>query len=184
MLLLYAFVSTFADMLYVYSIPTFLEEGKKLSPVQVGWFTMLPLLGGALGGSSPGCSMTCCCTAPAGVDGRGAAWFCTGKFLAACLLLLSLQVEDGRLVMVVLLACKFFADWSLPTQWGTITDIAGRRAATVFGLVNTIGAIRRLRRQSRPGQTEGLHLAGPVLGWPLLTWLLPSPGCSSTVPAG
>jgi sugar phosphate permease len=36
--------------------------------------------------------------------------------------------------------------------WGTITDMGGRASATLFGLVNTAGAL-------------GGFLAGPVLGY-------------------
>ena len=76
----------------------------------------------------------------------------SGKALAAVLLVTSLAVSDGRWVMVLLLGCKFFGDWSLPTLWGTITDMAGKGAGTVFGVVNTIGAL-------------GGFAAGPVLGY-------------------
>jgi len=61
-------------------------------------------------------------------------------------------MRDGRIAMVVLLAARFFGDWSLPTQWGAITDMGGRAAATVFGLVNMIGAV-------------GGFVAGPILGY-------------------
>jgi sugar phosphate permease len=54
--------------------------------------------------------------------------------------------------MVVLLACKFFGDWSLVTQWGAITDIGGPAAATVFGVVNTAGSVAGF-------------VAGPTMGY-------------------
>src|SRR5262249_33791724 len=49
-LLLYAFASTFQDQLYVNWIPLFLTEGRGLDDSQMGLFTPLPLLGGAVGG--------------------------------------------------------------------------------------------------------------------------------------
>ena len=54
--------------------------------------------------------------------------------------------------MMVLLACKFFGDWSLSTQSGAITDVAGRSAGTVFGIVNTAGSL-------------AAFAAGPIMGW-------------------
>jgi hypothetical protein len=54
--------------------------------------------------------------------------------------------------MVVLLACKFFGDWSLPTQWGAITDVGGPSAATLFGVVNTAGSL-------------AAFAAGPAMGY-------------------
>ena len=44
----------------------------------------------------------------------------------------------------VLMVSKFFGDWGQPTVWGTVTDIAGRHTATVFGLVNGVGGIGAL----------------------------------------
>src|SRR5262249_49783184 len=46
----YAFLSTFADQLYVYWIPSFLMEDRGLSSVDMGMFAGLPLWGGAVGG--------------------------------------------------------------------------------------------------------------------------------------
>lgn len=152
MLLVYAFLSTFADMLYVFWIPTFLVEGKGLSAEMMGLFAPLPLLGGAVGGVVGGAlnDFLIQVTGNRRVARRAVAF--TGKFLAAVLLALSVAVADGRLAMVVLLAVKFFGDWSLPTQWGTMTDISGRATATVFGVVNTVGSV-------------GGTAAGPTLGY-------------------
>ena len=52
----------------------------------------------------------------------------TGKFVAAGMVLLSIQVEDGRVTMLILVAARVFSDWSLPTQWAAITDMGGRAA--------------------------------------------------------
>jgi sugar phosphate permease len=152
MLLAHSFFSTFADMLYVFWIPSFLVEGKGLSAAEMGWFAPLPLLGGAVGGVLGGALNDVLI----GWTGRprwvrsGVAF--SGKFLAAVLIVISLAVPDGRWVMVLLLACKFFGDWSMPTLWGTITDVAGKGAGTVFGVVNTVGSI-------------GGFAAGPLLGY-------------------
>jgi len=152
MLLFYSFNSTFADMLYVNWIPLFLVEAKKMSSLDMGIFAMLPLLGGAVGGVVGGMlnDGLLRLTGNRRWSRSGVAF--TGKVLAAGLIALSVVVADGRLAMVVLLACKFFGDWSLPTLWGTITDLGGRASATLFGLVNTVGAI-------------GAVVAGPVMGY-------------------
>jgi ACS family glucarate transporter-like MFS transporter len=150
-LLLYAFASTFADQLYVNWIPLFLKEGKGLSTVQMGVFASLPLGGGALGGTAGGFLNDLLIHASGSRRwGRSAVAF-TGKLLAGVLIAASLAVPDGRGVMVVLLGCKFFGDWSLATQWGTITDVGGRASGTVFGVVNMVGGL-------------AAFVAGPVLG--------------------
>jgi MFS transporter, ACS family, glucarate transporter len=151
-LLLYAFASTFADQLYVFWIPQFLVEGRDLSRGEMGVFAGLPPLGGAVGGFLGG-SLNDWLIRRTGSRrlGRSAVAF-TGKFLAAVLVTASLLVADGRWAMAVLFACKFFGDWGLPTVWGTITDISGRAAGTVFGAVNMAGAV-------------AAFLAGPAMGW-------------------
>jgi MFS family permease len=151
MLLVYSFFSTFADMLYVNWIPTFLVEGKELSLAEMGWFAPLPLLGGAAGGVVGGALNDVLLRRTGRPRWVRSGIACTGKSLAAVLLLASLAVPDGRWVMVLLLACKFFGDWSLSTQWGAITDMAGKGSATLFGVVNAVGSV-------------GGFVAGPLLG--------------------
>jgi ACS family glucarate transporter-like MFS transporter len=141
MLLGYAFTSTFADMLYVFWIPQFLREAKGMSTAEMGQFAPLPLLGGAIGGLLAGALNDMCINATGSRRWSRTAVAFTGKTLAAIMIAVSVQAEDGRIVAVFLLATKFFGDWSLPTQWGTITDISGRAAGTVFAVVNTIGGI-------------------------------------------
>jgi sugar phosphate permease len=151
-LLLYAFSATFADMLYVFWIPQFLVEGKGLTQAQMGLFAGLPLWGGALGGAVGGVlnDVGIRLTGSRQV-GRSAVAF-TGKFLAGVLIALSVAVADGRLVMAVLFACKFFADWGLPTQWGVMTDMGGPASGTLFGVVNTVGAL-------------AAFVASPAMAW-------------------
>jgi len=76
----------------------------------------------------------------------------TGATLGAVLIAVAVGVEDGRWAMLVLAGARFFADWSQPTVWGTISDVGGKAAGTVFGAVNTAGSV-------------GAFAAGPVLGW-------------------
>jgi sugar phosphate permease len=151
MLLVYAFASTFQDQLYVNWIPLFLTEGRGLDDQEMGLFTPLPLLGGAVGGVLGGVLNDYLLRRTGNRRWARSSIAFTGKFLAGCLVFVSVAVSDGRLAMVILLAARFFGDWSLPTQWGAVTDMAGRASATVFALVNAVGAI-------------GGFVAGPVLG--------------------
>lgn len=151
MLLLLAFASTFVDTLYVFWIPLFLLEAKGLSPQAMGIYGSLPMFGGALGGLCGGFLNDLMMRRLGRRFTRSAIGF-TGKIAAATLLALSVLVDDGREVMVVLLVCKFFTDTNQPTIWGTITDISGRAAGTIFGLVNGTGSVAAM-------------LAGPVIGY-------------------
>jgi len=151
MLLIYAFASTFQDQLYVNWIPTFLREGRNLDVATMGLFAPLPFLGGALGGILGGILNDVLIRRTGNRRWSRAGIAFMGKFVAAGLVVVAVRVEDGRLAMVVLLLARLFGDWSLATQWGAITDMGGRASATLFGLVNTLGA-------------AGGFVAGPVLG--------------------
>jgi sugar phosphate permease len=151
-LLCYAVASTFADQLYVFWVPQFLVEGKGLSTGEMGLFAGLPLWGGAVGGTVGGVLNDALIRLTGSRRLGRSAVALTGKVLAGGLIAAATQVEDGRLVMVVLLACKFFGDWSLATVWGTITDVAGPAAGTVFGVINTAGAV-------------AAFAAGPTMGY-------------------
>lgn len=137
--LLLAFAGTFGDAIYGSWIPLFLVEAKGLRMDEMGVFSSLPLLGGAVGGFCGGLLNDVLMRATGSRRLARSAVGSAGKLLAGVLITLSVLVADGRLAMLVLLACKFFADWSQPTLWGTMTDISGRAAGTVFGLVNMVG---------------------------------------------
>lgn len=166
LLSLQSFTSTFADALFVYWIPLFLEEGKGLDKGAMGVFASLPLLGGAAGGLAGGWLNDLVLRRTANLRLARTLVGLSGKLVAAGFIAASLAVEGGREMMVVVAVAKFFTDWSVPTLWGAVTDIGGRWAGRVFGLVNTIGAL-------------GGIVAGPVLGaikadygWPALFWLI------------
>jgi MFS transporter, ACS family, glucarate transporter len=150
MLLAYAFFSAFYDQLYVNWLPSFLKD-RGLSDTEMGMFNMLPLLGGAFGGICGGMLNDYLIRKTGNRRWSRAGIAFSGKLLAAGLVVLSLELQDGRVAMVLLLVARFFGDWTLPTQWGTITDISGRAAGTVFGFVNAVGAL-------------GIFVAGPILG--------------------
>jgi MFS family permease len=163
-LLVHIFTSAFADQVFVYWIPQFLKEGKGLSAVDVGIFAGLPLWGGALGGMVAGLLNDWLIRATGSRRFGRVAVGLTGKVVAALLIALSLQFEDGRTMMLVVVVAKFFTDWSQPSVWGTVTDIGGHAAGRVFGTVNMAGSI-------------GAIIAGPLFGgivqragWDALFW--------------
>jgi len=149
-LVLQMFTAAFGDMLYVYWIPSFLEEGRGLSKAEAGFFASLPLWGGALGGTAGGMLNDLLIRLRGRRFARRAMGL-SGKLASAVLVGVSLGFEDGRQAMVVLAAARFFGDWSQPTLWGTITDVGGRAVGSLFGMINMAGSI-------------GAAAAGPILG--------------------
>jgi sugar phosphate permease len=165
-MMLQSLTSTFADVLFVYWIPLFLEEDKGLSKGAMGVFASLPLAAGALGGMAGGMLNDLLIRRTGKLRLARAAVGFSGKMTAAVLIAASLSVESGRWMMVVVAAAKFFTDWSLPTLWGAVTDIGGRASGRVFGMVNTVGSL-------------GGFLAGPLIGsvkqnygWSAVFWLI------------
>jgi nitrate/nitrite transporter NarK len=136
----------------VFWIPEFLKTARGLDDVQAGVFASLPLWGGAVGGTLGGVLNDWLIHRTGSRRWGRATVALTGKFLAGVFMALSIGFTDGRGAMVVLLFCKFFGDWSMSTQWGTITDISGRGAGTVFGIVNGVGAVAAC-------------VAGPMIGY-------------------
>jgi sugar phosphate permease len=151
-MLLYAFASTFADQLFVIWIPQFLHEAKGLRDAQMGLYASLPLFGGALGGAVGGVLNDVMIRLTGNRRFGRSSVGLTGKLVGAVFLAASVSIGDGRLVMVMLFGCKFFGDWTMSTQWGTLTDISGRASATVFGVVNMVGA-------------SAAFFANPIMGW-------------------
>ena len=147
-----SFLSTFADNLFVYWMPTFLKEAKGFGNAEMGIFASLPLFGGALGGFCGGMLNDILIRKMGNRKQARRVVAASGKTIAAVLVCASLYFESGRAIMVVLFFCKFFSDMSQPTWWGTVTDLGGPASGRVFGMVNTIGSI-------------GAFLAGPIMGY-------------------
>ncbi|MFO0966242.1 MAG: MFS transporter [Gemmataceae bacterium] len=151
MLCAYSFVSTFQDQLYVYWIPTFLVEGHGMSKTDMGLFTPLPLIGGAIGGILGGLLNDYLIRRTGKRRWSRSGIALAGKTMQGLFVLWCIQAPDGPSAMTILCAARIFGNWGLSTQWGAITDMGGPGAATLFGLVNTFGAI-------------GGFAAGPILG--------------------
>lgn len=135
-------LSTLADNIYSAWIPLFLYEVHGLKFKEMGFYSALPLLGGALGGAMGGWLNDRMIrqtgnrrTARSGIG-------FLGKVLAGILLLAALLMYDHpRLFCGMLFFVKFFSDWSLTTTWGTITDIGGKTSASVFAYNNSVAGI-------------------------------------------
>lgn len=141
-ILLQHFAACFSDAVYATWLPFFLREVHGLEYAEMGLYSALPLLGGACGGILGGYlndtlirvtrSRRWARTA-VGAGGNGTA--CALVFLALA------SYEHPYAFCWILMFAKFFSDWGQPTVWGTITDVAQRQTATVFGVVNGVGGI-------------------------------------------
>ena len=150
-LMLASCIGTFADNLYVFYLPTYLTTEKHMDSTEMGIYASLPLIGGALGGWVGGFLNDALIkilgsrkTARRVVAGGG-------KVIAFLLILVALQFDNAKVMMVILGCSKFFTDMTQPTWWGTVTDIGGPAAGRVFGIANLCGSL-------------GAFIAGPIMG--------------------
>ena len=155
--LLQFFGATFADTIYVVWLPTVLKNVHGVSNVDMGLFASLPLLGGALGGLIGGYANDLAIRIIGRRWARSLVGGC-GNLCAGVLVLISLAYFDTPEHFCRVLFCaKVFSDWAQPTTWGTVTDISGRYAATIFGLGNGVGGL-------------GTVIAAPALGFVAQTY--------------
>ncbi|GAB4154930.1 MAG: MFS transporter [Planctomycetaceae bacterium] len=135
------FTSTFPDMIYGAWVPYFLSEVRGLDLGDVGLYASLPFFGGAVGGAVGG-ALNDYLILKIGRRWARSLVGGVGKIMAAvCIGVALLNYDDYRVFCITLFFVKFFADWSQPTVWGTVTDIGGKSTATVFGFNNMIGGL-------------------------------------------
>lgn len=165
-MLAHIFLSAAADQLFVNWIPLFLSEEKGLGRLELGVYASLPLWAGAIGGMVGGTLNDLILRRTGRLRLARTVIGFTGKTIAGALVVLAIQFEDGRSMMLVIAAAKFFTDWSQPTMWGAVTDISGRAAATVFGTVNMVGSLGGVASNPTFGYVKQHY------GWNTVFWLI------------
>ena len=134
-------LSTFADNIYSNWIPLFLWEVHRLEFKQMGIYSSLPLLGGAVAGVLGGL-LNDLCISWTGNRRWSRSGVAVGKTLAALLLLTALVFYDQPYSFCLLLFfVKLFGDWSLTTSWGVVTDIGGQATASVYAFNNAVAGV-------------------------------------------
>ncbi len=135
------FLDAGSDVAFVSLIGTYFLQARGFDVTRTGWLASLPLWGGALGGIAGGW-INDRLIARTGRRrwARSGVGF-AGKVIGCVMLGLVARQEGGVAAGLVLMAAKFFSDWSQPTVWGTCTDLGGRFSATVFAIINTAGTL-------------------------------------------
>lgn len=135
-------LSTIADNIYSAWIPLFLFEVHGLKFKEMGFYSALPLLGGAFGGACGGLLNDWLIRATGNRRWSRTGVGLAGKGIASVLLFVALLFYNSPYVFCgMLFLVKFFGDWSLTTSWGVVTDIGGRATATVFAFNNSIASL-------------------------------------------
>jgi sugar phosphate permease len=135
-------LSTLADNVFVGWIPKFLLDEHKLKYTEMGIYSALPLLGGAIAGFVGGVLNDWCIAATGSRRWSRTIVAASGKGLAAVMLLVALVWYESPYVFCgFLFGVKFFGDWSLTSSWGVVTDIGGRATASLFSFNNAIATV-------------------------------------------
>jgi sugar phosphate permease len=154
-------LSTFADNIFSNWIPLFLARVHKLDFAEMGLYSALPLLGGAIGGALGGVLNDACIARTGNRRWSRRGVGLAGKGLAAVLIFASLAwYHNPYAFCFALFFVKFFSDWSLTTSWGAVTDIGGRATASVFAFNNAVAGIGSIAAPA------ALGYVAQHAGWP------------------
>jgi ACS family glucarate transporter-like MFS transporter len=118
--------------------PVYLMKGAGFTEAQMGIFSALPFLAGALGNLTGG-FLSDRLAAQFGLRaGRRIIGF--GSLAASSLLMVAMTLTRDQSAIVVLSTLGFgVADLMLPTAWSVCVDIGGEHAGAVTGIMNTAG---------------------------------------------
>jgi len=136
-------LSTVADNVFSNWIPLFLFQVHGLKFKEMGIYSALPLLGGALGGALGGWLNDAILSRTGNRRWSRSGVAATGKGLAAVGLAVAVVTtyDNPYAFCWMLFLVKFVGDWSLSTMWATVTDIGGPATASVFAWNNTVASI-------------------------------------------
>ncbi len=135
------FLDAGSDVVFVGLIGTYFLAAHHFDIKQTGWLASLPLFGGALGGIAGGWLNDSIIRRTGSRRWARSGVGFVGKVIGCGMLALVVIQSSGVTAAWLLMAAKFFSDWSQPTAWGTCTDLGGRFTATVFSIINTAGTI-------------------------------------------
>ena len=135
------FLDAGSDVVFVGLIGTYFLAAHGFDMKATGWLASLPLWGGALGGIVGGWLNDRIILKTGNRRWARSGVGFVGKVIGCGMLGLVVIQSDGVTAAWLLMAAKFFSDWSQPTTWGACTDLAGKFSATVFSIINTAGTI-------------------------------------------
>lgn len=135
------FLDAGSDVVFVSLIGAYFLRAHGFDISKTGWLASLPLWGGALGGIVGGWLNDTLIRITGNRRWSRSCVGFVGKMIGCLLIGLVVMQSSGETAAWLLMAAKFFSDWSQPTTWGMCTDIGGRFSATIFSIVNTAGTI-------------------------------------------
>lgn len=133
------FCLSFPWYFYITWLPTYLQEHRALSAAESAKLAIFPLFFGGVG------SLFCGLISPAVTRMTGSLKttrrvLASMGFLGAGLfLILSIQLQDPLMAMIVMGLASFSNDLVMPGAWAACMDIGGKYAGTLSGSMNMMG---------------------------------------------
>jgi MFS family permease len=135
------FFLAYAALFYVTWLPTYLIEVRKVGLEKGAWLAGFPLFFAGLGSLFCG-SFLARLTGRTRNPARARRAMAIAGFAGSGLMtLLSPQIADDVLAMVVLGVAGFAGDLVMPPSWAAAMDLGGRFAGTLSGSMNTLGCL-------------------------------------------
>jgi len=126
------------SMFYITWLPVYLVKGRGLTEAEMGVFTSLPFVMGAIGNLAGGFLSDHLARKYGLTAGRRLIGFTS--LLLSALFLFATALTHGEVSGVILLALGFgFMDCMLPTAWAICLDVGKNYAGAVTGAMNTAG---------------------------------------------
>ena len=172
---------------YVTWLPTYLQEGRKLSPAASAGYAILPLLLGGFGCLFSAFLSRRLSRRSGNIRSSRRALACAGFLGAGLMLLVSIQLTNPAAAMIVMGLAGFCNDLIMPPSWAACMDIGGKYTGTVSGSMNMMGNMAGFVAPVMGGfilqQTRGdwnlflylmaaMYLAG-TLCWPFIDAVTP-----------
>lgn len=148
--------------------PTYLKEARKQTEQSSGWMTGAVMMGGALGSLFGG--LLADAVLRLWTDRKWTRRLCgAGALFCSALCVLGVRHSDSAVVATACnAAALFFVQVSIPTWWSVVAEISGRHGASMFGLMNSMGAVGLMATTFLAGRfvdlRESQHYA-PLDAW-------------------
>jgi MFS transporter, ACS family, glucarate transporter len=137
---------SFASYMYMFWYPTYLEEGRRVAPIDSGWLSSLVMSGGAIGSALGGLVGDQVLRATRNTRSRS--WIGAGAMaLAAATLLPTIACASAAWAAVLTALAFCFMMLMITSWWGAAGDISGPHVATIFGLMNSLGVVGAIGSQ-------------------------------------
>jgi predicted MFS family arabinose efflux permease len=124
---------------YITWLPTYLREARGITLTKGALLSGLPLFFGGIGSMLSGTVAAWLARRFVDVTRTRRTLAYIGYFGAACMLVLSIFIQDPVAAMVSMGLASFALDLALPGCWNTCMDVGGQYAGTLSGSMNMMG---------------------------------------------